>query len=145
MTYEDATDSWAIGGETGGVYFIRSQAEGREDVVRIGAGGGSGGSLSDRLGIHTKKHLGPKSNQTYLHRPYAVIRAWRLKDWTGPQIYSAEHCLYRAFAIRLPAFDKDRSHFIVPASYDFSDICADFEADLRTMMNTFGSLSKANV
>lgn len=87
--------------------------------MRVGVAGVRKGKdgIYGRLNCHTKRWSGKPTLGTHQCQPFALIRAWELPGWTPDELASAEHCLYRAFAVRFrrrTAGLPDYSLFVVP-------------------------------
>ncbi|MGF7148955.1 hypothetical protein FHS96_002597 [Sphingomonas zeicaulis] len=137
----DVTDTWRKPRATGGgIYVLRGSVEDYHEIVRVGVAGvrKSKTGIYGRLNRHTKRWSGKLTLGTHECQPFDLIRAWELPDWTTDELASAEHCLYRAFAVRfrrrmtgLP----DHSLFVVPpaAAQALAGALTQVGSDLRAI------------
>ena len=99
----DVTASWRSEKVTApGVYVLRGRVGEHGDLVRVGVAGVRGGEkgLYARLDRHERPWKGKKTAGTHEVQPFVIVQAWKLPDWSKVEFASAEHCIYRAFAVR---------------------------------------------
>ena len=137
----DITASWRKPKATGsGVYVLRSSEEIHRDIVRVGVAGirkGKNG-IFGRLDRHTRYWPSTATVGTHECQPFEVIQAWELPDWSTKELENAEHCIYRAFAVRFRRRTMglpDQSLFVVPLAADaeLAQTLAQIDSDLRSI------------